>query len=180
MDTEFRGDSRDAARRAVAVLIALERSREERAAAVRAVLRRFGETDTEAISVREIDELAAAADTLQPVITAPDTAAAAAAINGLLDAYAGTPRLTDHGGSHPWHLHVDGDDDGPFVRWFMASTAMALAVLVSQWQAPPLRECASASCRRPFVHSERGAPRRYCCATCGTRERVARLRERQA
>ncbi len=178
MNTEFHGTSQDVARRAVAVLIALDAPADDRTATVREVLCRFGEADTQAIGSAQIDRLAAVAGELRPVITASDTAGAAAAINALLDTYAGTPRLTDHGG-HPWHLHVDDDDDGPFVRWFMASTAMALAVLVSQWQAPPLRECASPACRRPFVRSERGAPRRYCCATCGTRERVARLRQRQ-
>ncbi len=175
MSSEFGGSPRDAARRAVAVLAALDGPPKARASGVRRALERFGETEVETIDDAAIDELARAVPGLRAVVTAVDTSRAAAAINDLLQAYAGPPRVTAHGGA-PWHLHVDARDDDPLAPWFMASTAMALAVLLTEWQQPPLRQCASATCGRAFVRSTQGAPRRYCSTTCGTRERVARLR----
>lgn len=177
MSSEFGGGPRDAARRAVAVLAALDTPEQGRAAAVREALERFGEDDVQQITDAEIDELDRACRRLRPVVAADDVTEAAAGINALLRAYGGTPRVTAHGG-HPWHLHVDADDEGPIAAWFMASTAMALAVLLTEWQQPPLRQCASPECGRVFVRSTQGAPRRYCSTTCGTRERVARLRAR--
>ena len=60
-------------------------------------------------------------------------------------------------------------------RW-RSRDELALAVLLAERQAPPGGFCASPSCGRPFVNTGRGAARRYCSATCGTRERVARHR----
>jgi len=107
---------------------------------------------------------------------AGDAATAAGRINALLAGRARPPRLTTHGGTSGWHLHVDGSDDAPWAEWFLTSSCLALAMLLAERQAPPGGLCASPSCGRPFVNVGRGPARRYCSATCGTRERVAALR----
>jgi predicted RNA-binding Zn ribbon-like protein len=68
---------------------------------------------------------------------------------------------------------VDCDDEASWAQWFLASSCLALAVLLAERQAPPARLCASPSCGKPFVNVGRGSARRYCSPGCGTRERVA-------
>ena len=113
---------------------------------------------------------------LREVFAAGDADTAADRLNGLLASRAHPPRLTTHGGTSGWHLHVDGGDDAPWAEWFVTSSCLALAVLLAERQAPPAGLCAAQSCGRPFVNVGRGAARRYCSAACGTRERVARHR----
>jgi predicted RNA-binding Zn ribbon-like protein len=146
-------------------------------AEVTAVLRAHGEVLPAGISSAELDSLRQAALELREVFTAGDAAAAAERINGLLAGRAHPPRLTTHGGASGWHLHVDSSDDAPSGEWFLTSSCLALAVLLAERQAPPGGICASPSCGRPFVNVGRGSARRYCSATCGTRERVAAHRE---
>jgi predicted RNA-binding Zn ribbon-like protein len=148
----------------------------ERAAAIE-VLRAHGEPEPIEISTAGLDSLRKAALELREVFTAGDVTAAADTINGLLAGRAHPPRLTAHGGTSGWHLHVDGSDDAPWGEWFLTSSCLALAVLLAERQARPAGICASPSCGRPFVNVGRGAARRYCSATCGTRERVAAHRE---
>ena len=148
---------------------------DERARLV-AVLRAHGETGPIEISADDLAGLRRAALDLREVFAAGNVAAAADLINGLLAGRAHPPRLTAHGGTSGWHLHVDGSDDAPWAEWFLTSSCLALAVLLAERQAPPAGLCRSPSCRRPFVNVGRGAARRYCSATCGTRERVARHR----
>jgi len=140
------------------------------------VLRAHGETGPIEISAAELAGLRQAAHDLREVFAAGDVSAAAELINGLLAGRAHPPRLTTHGGESGWHLHVDGSDDAPWAEWFLTSSGLALAVLLAERQAPPAGLCESPSCGRPFVNVGRGAARRYCSATCGTRERVARHR----
>ena len=148
----------------------------ERAAVIE-VLRAHGEPEPIEISTAGLDSLRKAALELREVFTAGDVTAAADTINGLLAGRAHPPRLTAHGGTSGWHLHVDGSDDAPWGEWFLTSSCLALAVLLAERQARPAGICASPSCGRPFVNVGRGAARRYCSATCGTRERVAAHRE---
>ena len=148
----------------------------ERAAVIE-VLRAHGEPEPIEISTAGLDSLREAALELREVFTAGDVTAAADTINGLLAGRAHPPRLTAHGGTSGWHLHVDGGDDAPWGEWFLTSSCLALAVLLAERQARPAGICASPSCGRPFVNVGRGAARRYCSATCGTRERVAAHRE---
>ena len=110
------------------------------------------------------------------MFAAGDTGAAADRINGLLAGRARPPRLTTHRGGSGWHLHVDSSDEAPWAEWFLTSSCLALAVLLADRQAPPAGLCASHACGKPFVNVGRGAARRYCSATCGSRERVARHR----
>jgi predicted RNA-binding Zn ribbon-like protein len=148
----------------------------ERAAVIE-VLRAHGEPEPIEISTAGLDSLREAALELREVFTAGDVTAAADTINGLLAGRAHPPRLTAHGGTSGWHLHVDGGDDAPWGEWFLTSSCLALAVLLAERQARPAGICASPSCGRPFANVGRGAARRYCSATCGTRERVAAHRE---
>ena len=147
----------------------------ERAALIE-VLRAHGEPPPIEISAVELDSLRQAALELRQVFTAGDVAVAAGRINGLLSGRAHPPRLTAHGGASGWHVHVDGSDEAPWDEWFLTSSCLALAVLLAERQAPPAGICASPSCGRPFVNVGRGSARRYCSATCGTRERVAAYR----
>ena len=187
------GSVHDAARRAadmLAILLPRERSGSgqvrsasviaaERAALV-AVLRAYGEPEPIEISGDDLDGLRQAAIPLGEVFAAGDAATAAGRINALLTGRARPPRLTTHGGTSGWHLHVDGSDDAPWAEWFLTSSCLALAVLLAERQAPPGGFCASPSCGRPFVNTGRGAARRYCSPACGTRERVARHRTSHA
>jgi predicted RNA-binding Zn ribbon-like protein len=171
----------DAAQRAADVLAVLlpragnrlsPGSAGERAAVIE-VLRAHGEPEPIEISPAGLDSLRQAALDLREVFTAGDVTAAADTINRLLAGRAHPPRLTAHAGASGWHLHVDSSDDAPWGEWFLTSSCLALAVLLAERQAPPAGICASPSCGRPFVNVGRGAVRRYCSATCGTRERVA-------
>jgi hypothetical protein len=151
----------------------------ERAALV-AVLRAYGEPEPVEITGADHDGLRQAAIPLGEVFAAGDAATAAGRINALLTGRARPPRLTTHGGTSGWHLHVDGSDDAPWAEWFLTSSCLALAVLLAERQAPPGGFCASPSCGRPFVNTGRGAARRFCSPACGTRERVARHRTSHA
>jgi predicted RNA-binding Zn ribbon-like protein len=175
------GSVHDAAQRAADVLAVLlprpgngllPGSPDERAA-LTGVLRAHGEPDPIEISAAGLASLRRAALELREVFTAADAATAAARINNLLAGSAHPPRLTTHDGASGWHLHVDSRDDAPWAEWFLTSSCLALAVLLAERQAPPAGICRSPSCARPFVNVGRGSPRRYCSATCGTRERVA-------
>ena len=145
-----------------------------------AVLRKYGEPEPIDVSDADLAELREAALLLREVFAARDAGTAADRLNGLLAGRAHTPRLTTHGGTSGWHLHVDGDDDAPWAEWFLTSSCLALAVLLAERQAAPAGLCASPSCGKPFVNTGRGAARRYCSAACGTRERVARHRTSEA
>jgi CGNR zinc finger protein len=187
------GSVHDAARRAadmLAILLPRESSGPGQArsasvlatgrAALIAVLRAHGEPEPIEISDADLDGLRQAAIPLGEVLAAGDAATAAGRINALLAGRARAPRLTTHGGTSGWHLHVDGSDDAPWAEWFLTSSCLALAVLLAERQAPPGGFCASPSCGRPFVNTGRGAARRFCSPACGTRERVARHRTNQA
>jgi hypothetical protein len=172
----------DAAQRAADVLAVLlpragNSGRPGERDALIAVLRAHGEPEPIEISGADLAGLRLAALDLQEVFAAGDVATAADRINALLGARAHPPRLTTHGGGSGWHLHVDGSDDAPWAEWFHTSSCLALAVLLAGRQAPPGGFCQSPSCGRPFVNVGRGAARRFCSATCGTRERVAAHRE---
>jgi predicted RNA-binding Zn ribbon-like protein len=149
---------------------------EERAAVID-VLRAHGEPEPVEISPASLELLRQAALELREVFIAEDATAAATAINSLLAGRAHPPRLTNHGGTSGWHLHVDSSDDALWGETILTSSCLALAVLLAERQAPPAGICASPSCARPFVNVGRGAARRYCSAACGTRERVAAHRQ---
>ncbi|MEW9548996.1 CGNR zinc finger domain-containing protein [Nonomuraea sp. NPDC050783] len=144
------------------------------------VLRAHGEAGDLGLGEADVAAMRAAAARLREVLAAPDADRAAALLNRLLADAAGAPRLTDHGGTTSWHVHVDSTDDAPWAEWYLASSAMALAVLLADYQRVPGGLCASPSCRRPYLDFGGGSPRRYCSARCATRERVAAHRSRAA
>jgi predicted RNA-binding Zn ribbon-like protein len=169
--------ARQIAQRAVDLIALFHRPAD--AAQVAQVLRAHGERDP-ALTAADVRDLREAAGRIAGVFTSRDVDGAAEVLNALLAAYAHPPRLTTHGGKHPWHLHVDGDDDGPWGEWLASSSALALATLLAERQAVPGGVCAARSCRAVFLDTGSGSPRRYCSTRCATRERVAAHRARTA
>ncbi|MEV0266713.1 CGNR zinc finger domain-containing protein [Streptomyces sp. NPDC050617] len=144
--------------------------------AVVEVLRAYGEPEPLSLSARDIAEMRAVAESLREVFAVEgdmDAADAAAVLNPLLQRTTGTLRLTSHGDGSPWHPHLDSHDDAPWAEWFLASSCLALTVLVWDRQRPPGGLCASPRCRNVFVTLNSGPARRYCSRRCATRERVA-------
>lgn len=137
------------------------------------VLRVYGETDPIGLTARDVAGMRAAAAMLRQVFAAEHADDAAATLNRLLQEHTGPLRLTSHGGSTPWHPHLDHDDNAPWEEWLLASSCMALTVLVWDRQRPPGRICASPSCQNVFITQGSGPERRYCSRRCATRERVA-------
>jgi tRNA threonylcarbamoyladenosine modification (KEOPS) complex Pcc1 subunit len=159
------------ARRTAALINALA---DERAspAAIADLLREHGETCPLTISAGDIADLRAAAAMLRPVFAAEHVDVAAATLNDLLARSSGTLRLDSDGGHSPWHPHLDSDD-APWGEWFLASSCLALTVLIWDRQRPPGGICASPSCGKVYVTVGSGPVRRYCSSRCATRERVA-------
>ncbi|MFF3332459.1 CGNR zinc finger domain-containing protein [Streptomyces sp. NPDC002888] len=160
------------ARRTAALLNVLAVDRPDPAAVVE-VLRAHGETGPLDLTPRDVDGMRTAAVLLRDVFTADGVDGAAQVLNRLLRRHTGALRLTSHGGGTPWHPHLDRDDDAPWDEWFLASSCMALTVLVWDRQLPPGRVCASPGCRNVFITQGSGPERRYCSRRCATRERVA-------
>ncbi|WP_246074952.1 CGNR zinc finger domain-containing protein [Nonomuraea terrae] len=165
------------AERAVDLCVALLHE-EPSIESVTRILREHGESGDFGLGEDDVTQMREAAARLREVLAAPDADQAAALLNELLARAARAPRLTSHGGTTTWHLHVDSRDEAPWAEWFLASSAMALAVLLADYQRVPGGLCASAGCRRPYMDFGGGSPRRYCSARCATRERVAAHRSR--
>jgi hypothetical protein len=140
---------------------------------VAAVLRAHGETELGDLTAQGVREMQRAAVALHRVFAARDVDEAANLLNELLTRHAQPPRLTTHGGTSGWHLHVDGHDNGPWGEWLLTSSCWALASLLADRQELPGGLCASPPCRKPFVDFGGGSPQRYCSPRCATRERVA-------
>ncbi|MFJ7988641.1 CGNR zinc finger domain-containing protein [Streptomyces sp. NPDC096351] len=149
-------------------------------AEVAAVLRAYGESDPLELTPRDVAGMRAAASLLRQVFAAEHVDEAAAVLNRLLREHTGPLRLTSHDGDSPWHPHLDPDDEAPWEEWLLASSCMALTVLVWDRQRPPGRVCASPGCRNVFVAQGSGPERRYCSRMCATRERVAAHRRNLA
>ncbi|MGW3208133.1 CGNR zinc finger domain-containing protein [Streptomyces sp. NPDC001135] len=160
------------ARRTAALVNALAGDRPD-PGDVAEVLRAYGERGPVDLTAREVERMRDAADRLREVFAAEHADDAAVTLNRLLRGHTGPLRLTSHGGGTPWHPHLDHDDDAPWDEWFLASSCLALTVLVWDRQLPPGRTCASGACRNVFVTQGPGPERRYCSRRCATRERVA-------
>ncbi|WP_307524564.1 CGNR zinc finger domain-containing protein [Streptomyces umbrinus] len=143
------------------------------------VLREYGESEPVELAPDDVVRMRAAALLLREVFAAEDVDAAAAALNRLLAEQTGPLRLTSHGGSAPWHPHLDSHDDAPWNEWFLTSSCLALTVLLWDHQRPPGGLCASPACRNVYLTSGPGPARRYCSRRCATRERVAAHRRGQ-
>lgn len=168
-----------AARRTAALVNVLAADRPD-PVEVAGVLREFGEVEPLDLTADDVAGMRAAAALLRPVFAAGSADEAAAVLNRLLREHTGPLRLTSHGGGSPWHPHLDRDDDAPWDEWLVASSCMALTVLVWDRQRPPGRICASPACGNTFVAQGSGPERRYCSRRCATRERVAAHRRARA
>ncbi|MGW3293611.1 CGNR zinc finger domain-containing protein [Streptomyces xiamenensis] len=144
----------------------------------------FGEDDAAALRgavQRLLDEVLTnpdpGADTGVDADSDARTDRAAQALNRLLADCGARPRLSRHDGQ-PWHLHVDRDDDAGWADWFLASSALALAQVLSEYGRAAWGTCASPRCGTLFLGTGPGSPRRYCSPACASRERVAAHRRR--
>jgi predicted RNA-binding Zn ribbon-like protein len=175
------GSTVAAANRAAALVDVLGRDEKPGRTLTRvvAVLREYGELDPIVATEADLPGLRAVAARLREVFAAPDLAAAADRLNTMFAEFAGPPRLTSHEGSTNWHLHTDADDDSPLDEWLATSSALALATLLTERQAPPGGICAAPDCSIPFVDRGQGAPRRFCSPRCASRVRVAAHRRRR-
>ncbi|MFJ4876455.1 CGNR zinc finger domain-containing protein [Streptomyces sp. NPDC088745] len=163
------------ARRTVALINVLSERGQDAAAvdAVAEVLLEYGETEPLGLDEGDLAGLRAAALSLREVFAATDADTAAATLNGLLGEVRGQLRLTSHDGGTGWHPHLDSDDEAPWGEWFLASSVLALTVLLWDRQAPPGGLCASPRCPHVYLAHGSGPERRYCSRRCATRERVA-------
>lgn len=123
-------------------------------------------------------ELRAAARRMAGVLGESEEDRAADALNALLEECATRPRLTRHDG-HPWHLHVDRGEEAGWGDWFLASGALALAQLLTEYGRIAWGACAAEGCGRFFLATGPGSARRYCSTTCSSRSRVAAHRRRK-
>ncbi|QGZ47512.1 CGNR zinc finger domain-containing protein [Streptomyces sp. QHH-9511] len=130
-----------------------------------------------AFSERDADELRTAITRLTEVLDAADPDRAAEALNALLAAHAAPPRLSRHDG-HPWHLHVDRGDDAGWADWFIASGALALAQILTQYGRVTWGTCAADRCSTLYLGTGPGSAQRYCSPACARRARVAAHRRR--
>ncbi|MBL1097491.1 CGNR zinc finger domain-containing protein [Streptomyces coffeae] len=167
------------ARRTAALVNSLAEERPE-PAAIAEVLLAHGEPAPLELSAEDVAAMRAAAVRLREVFAAADTDRAASVLDSLLREGTGRIRLSSHDGTSPWHPHLDSDDDAPWGEWFLASSCMALTVLIWDRQRPPGGVCASPSCRAVFLTLGSGSERRYCSRRCATRERVAAHRRARA
>ncbi|WP_244304055.1 CGNR zinc finger domain-containing protein [Streptomyces lydicus] len=126
----------------------------------------------------DAEELRAAAARLAALLAESDTDRAAHGINVLLAECGARPRLSRHGG-HSWHLHIDQGDDASWAEWFLASSALALAQILTEYGRAPWGECAASRCGRLYLGTGPGSARRYCSTACASRERAAAHRRRK-
>lgn len=146
---------------------------------IAALFTEHGERDP-ALTPEDVRALREVAVELRQILAAPTLDQAARHVNVLLARETHPPRLTDHEGTHPWHLHVDSDDEAPWDEWFVASTGLFLARLISERQRRPGGVCAAHACDRVFVDTAHGGARRFCSRRCATRARVAAHRRAHA
>ena len=113
---------------------------------------------------------------LRTVFDATDPEAAAVAVNALLADVRVEPHLSDHDGQG-FHLHYS-PPEADVVDRLRASTAFALAMLVSEYGVDRHGRCAADGCSRVFADTSRNAARRYCSPACANRSAVAAHRAR--
>ncbi|TJZ41662.1 CGNR zinc finger domain-containing protein [Streptomyces piniterrae] len=151
-------------------------------AALAELLARHGESPDDltgrAFSEGDADGLRDAVRRVTGILAEADTDRAAHAINALLAECGARPHLSRHGG-HAWHLHVDRGEDASWADWFLASSALALAQILTEYGRVPWGECAAAGCATLYLGTGPGSARRYCSAACASRERVAAHRRRK-
>ncbi|OLT09886.1 hypothetical protein BJF78_29825 [Pseudonocardia sp. CNS-139] len=108
---------------------------------------------------------------LRTVFDVADVAAAAVAVNALLADVRIEPHLSNHD-DQGFHLHYS-PPEADVVGRVRASTAFALAMLVSEYGVDRHGRCAAEGCSRVFADTSRNAARRYCSPACANRSAVA-------
>ncbi|MFE2284263.1 CGNR zinc finger domain-containing protein [Streptomyces sp. NPDC059443] len=139
---------------------------------------RPGDLTDRAFTEADAAALRAAARRMGEVLGESGEDRAAQALNALFEEYGTRPRLTRHDG-HPWHLHVDRGEGAGWDGWFLASGALVLAGLLTEYGRVAWGACAAEGCGRYFLGTGPGSPRRHCTSTCATRARVAAHRRRK-
>ncbi|MFJ3960628.1 CGNR zinc finger domain-containing protein [Streptomyces sp. NPDC090036] len=179
------GDSRGgfrAARRLIDLAEAVRTDPELPRAALAELLAAHGERPEElteeAFPEAGAVELRAAARRMAALLGESDEDRAAESLNALFEECGARPRLTRHDG-HPWHLHVDRGGEAGWGDWFLASGALALAQLLTEYGRIAWGACAALGCGRFFLATGPGSARRYCTGGCATRARVAAHRRRK-
>ena len=146
------------ARRTVDLINVLAQADQE-PRAVAAVLRAHGEAEPVDVSDDDVALMRDAAMSLREVFAAEHVDAAAERLNRLLKEGTGPVRLTSHGGTTPWHPHLDSHDDAALGEWFLASSCMTLLVLVWDHQTPPGARGTAGAMTRGAVALPTGAGR---------------------
>jgi predicted RNA-binding Zn ribbon-like protein len=113
---------------------------------------------------------------LRTVFDATDLASAAVAVNALLADVRIEPHLSNHD-EQDFHLHYT-PPEADVVDRLRASTAFALAMLVSEYGIERHGRCAAEGCAKVFADTSRNAARRYCSPACANRSAVAAHRAR--
>ncbi|MFT9480074.1 CGNR zinc finger domain-containing protein [Streptomyces sp. 11-1-2] len=179
-DRPIRLSVRDTARRTAALVNALTAEPSPDPRAIAGVLLDHGEPGPVELTTGDVAGMRTAALRLREVFAAEHVDAAAGVLNRLLREGTGPLRLSSHDGRSPWHPHLDSDDEAPWGEWFLASSCMALTVLIWDGQRPPGGLCSSPGCGDVFLTVGSGPERRYCSRRCATRERVAAHRRAKA
>ncbi len=179
-DWSTRHSVRATARRTAALVNALTARSRPDPGAIAGILLDHGEPGPLELTADDVAGMRAAAVRLREVFAAGHVDGAARALNELLREGTGPLRLSSHDGRSPWHPHLDSDDEAPWGEWFLASSCMALTVLLWDGQRPPGGLCSSPSCDSVFLALGSGPERRYCSRRCATRERVAAHRRARA
>lgn len=175
------GSAMYAAKRAAEVIFVLQNksdlSKARLLVQLNEVLKEYGEDSK--VENSDLEKLEKVTHELLAIFSTPDVKKVTDLLNGLLERYASKPRLSSHDGS-PWHIHIDSSDHAPWDEWLATSSALALAILLSEKQRNPGGICASPSCGRPFIDTGKGGGRSYCSPRCATRARVSAYRKRAA
>ncbi|MFD5391334.1 CGNR zinc finger domain-containing protein [Streptomyces sp. NPDC127074] len=171
---------RDTALRTAALVNALTAEPSPDPGAIAGILLDHGEPGPVQLTAGDVAGMRTAALRLREVFAAAQVDEAAGVLNRLLREGTGPLRLSSHDGRSPWHPHLDSDDEAPWGEWFLASSCMALTVLIWDGQRPPGGLCSSPSCGDVFLTVGSGPERRYCSRRCATRERVAAHRRAKA
>ncbi|MCG0284121.1 CGNR zinc finger domain-containing protein [Streptomyces sp. PSAA01] len=179
-DRSTRLSVRDTARRTAALVNALTAEPSPDPRAIAGILLDHGEPGPVELTTRDVAGMRSAALRLREVFAATHVDEAAEVLNRLLRKGTGPLRLSSHDGRTPWHPHLDSDDEAPWGEWFLASSCMALTVLIWDGQRPPGGLCSSPGCGDVFLTVGSGPERRYCSRRCATRERVAAHRRARA
>lgn len=129
-------------------------------------------TEADLGAVKEVRER------LRAAFEAPDTDAAAAAVNDVLEASGAHPYLSSHDGN-PWHFHYT-PADAPLAQHVAAEAAMGLGVVLADGGFDRLQVCEGEKCLDVFVDRSKNRSRRFCSPEiCGNRASVKAYRRRR-